>query len=73
MRANLSTRERALRSLVIAPAAFVAALLVGVGSVLGIALLVVGLLMLATSAISFCPLYAFLRRVRTGRPTTLSH
>jgi hypothetical protein len=51
MHRNLNKPERVLRSLVVAPAAVVAALLVGVGSFLGLALVLVAVLMVATSAV----------------------
>ena len=39
----------------------IAAFAIGAGSVLGIVLLAVAAIMLATSAVGFCPLYALLR------------
>jgi hypothetical protein len=58
---NMSTLDRGLRSFVIAPAAIVAAFVVGAGSVGGIVLFVLAAVMLATSAVGFCPLYRLLR------------
>ena len=43
------------------------AFLVGAGSVAGIVLFVVAAIMLATSAIGFCPLYALLHIDSRGR------
>ena len=60
MSRNMSSIDRALRTFVIAPAAVVIAVLVGAGSVLGILLFAVAAVMLATSAIGFCPLYTLL-------------
>ncbi len=56
MSANESTVDRVIR-LIIAIVAGVAALKVGLGSLLGILLLVVAVIMLVTAAVGFCPLY----------------
>lgn len=69
---NLHKHERAIRLFVVAPAALIAAILVGVGSTLGIVLLVVAALMVATAAVSFCPLYAALGRLQHGRNAPLT-
>lgn len=58
MQKNMGTADRLIRALVLAPAAIAAALLVGPGTLGGIALLGVAVVMLATSAVGFCPLYA---------------
>jgi hypothetical protein len=55
---NMGTADRVLRALVVAPALVVVSLLVGAGSVAGIILLVLAGVMLLTSAVGFCPLYA---------------
>jgi hypothetical protein len=52
--------DRAIRTFVIAPAAVVVGLWVGAGTIGGILLLAVAAIMLATSAVAFCPLYALL-------------
>jgi len=65
MTRNMSNLDRGLRAFVVAPAAFIAAVLVGAGSVGGILVLVLAAVMLATSAVGFCPLYALLR-INTG-------
>jgi hypothetical protein len=74
MHRNLNKAERVLRSLVIAPPAVVAALLVGVGSFLGLALVLVAVLMVATSAV-LAPLGALAshsrRAAAAARPTDL--
>ena len=57
MSRNMSNLDRGLRTFVVAPVAIVIAALVGAGSVLGILLFAVAAIMLATSAIGFCPLY----------------
>lgn len=61
MKRNMGKIDRAIRAFVIAPATVIAAFAIGVGSVLGIILLGVAAIMLATSAVGFCPLYALLR------------
>jgi hypothetical protein len=67
MNRNMSNLDRALRSFLIAPAAVAVAVAVGGGSIAGIVLLVVAAMMLATSAIGFCPLYKLLRLNTRGR------
>lgn len=64
MSTNMSNRDRAVRSFLVAPAAIVAAVLVGAGSGVGIVLFAVAAIMLATSAVGFCPLYALFRAAR---------
>jgi hypothetical protein len=57
MSVNMGSIDRVLRSFVVAPVAIVVAIVVGAGSVAGIVLLVLAAVMLATSAVGFCPLY----------------
>jgi Inner membrane protein YgaP-like, transmembrane domain len=66
MHTNMSNIDRALRA-GIAVAALVVALIVGAGSVGGIVLLVVAVLMGTTAAVSFCPLYALFHFDSHGR------
>lgn len=54
---NMGTLDRGLRAFVIAPAAIVAALAIGVPSIMGIVLLAVAAIGLATGAIGICPSY----------------
>jgi hypothetical protein len=61
MSVNMGSIDRLLRAVVVAPAAVVIAIVVGVGSVAGIVLLALAAVMLATSAVGFCPLYRVLR------------
>ncbi len=61
MRVNMGSIDRLARTFVVAPAAIVVAVVVGVGSVAGIVLLALAAVMLATSATGFCPLYKVLR------------
>jgi hypothetical protein len=67
MNRNMSNLDRALRSFLIAPAAVAVAVAVGGGSIAGIVLVVVAAMMLATSAIGFCPLSRLLRLNTRGR------
>jgi Protein of unknown function (DUF2892) len=69
MRVNMGSIDRLVRTFVVAPVAIVVAVVVGVGSVAGIVLLVLAGVMLATSAVGFCPLYKALKidtRSRSG-------
>jgi uncharacterized membrane protein len=56
MQTNESGLDRIVR-LVVAVVAAVVAFSVGAGSILGIVLLVVAVIMLVTAAVGFCPLY----------------
>jgi Protein of unknown function (DUF2892) len=67
MTRNMRNPDRALRALVVAPAAFIAAVLVGAGSVGGILLFALAGVMLATSAVGFCPLDVLLHINTSGR------
>ena len=59
MSPNMSTLDRSLRA-VIALVAIAAGVLIGAGSQRGIVLFAGAAVMVATSAIGFCPLYALL-------------
>lgn len=63
---NESALDRGVR-VVIAVVAAVVAFAVGAGSVLGIVLLVVAAIMLATAAVGFCPLYKIFGINTAGR------
>ena len=69
---NMSTLDRRLRAFLVAPLAIVIALLVGIGSVAGILLVIIAGIMLATSAVGFCPLYTLFRFDSRGK-TPLPH
>jgi hypothetical protein len=71
MTRNMRNLDRGLRAFVVAPAAVIAALSIGAGSV-GVALLALAAIMLATSAVGFCPLYKLLHMDTRGR-TPLPH
>jgi hypothetical protein len=66
MHSNMSNIDRALRA-GIAVAALVVAIVIGAGSVAGIVLLVLAVLMGATAAVSFCPRYALFHFDSHGR------
>ena len=80
MTRNVGTLDRGVRAFLVAPAAIVAALLLGAGTVLGIVLFVVAGIMLATSATGYCPTYTLigisterrLHRVGHARSTAMS-
>lgn len=57
MTKNMGAIDRAARAFLIAPAATIAALALGPATVVGIVLLVLAGIMVATAAIGFCPLY----------------
>jgi hypothetical protein len=61
-----------LRAFLVAPAAIVVAFVVGAGSIAGILLFALAAIMLATSAVGFCPLYNLLHLNTRGR-TPLPH
>ena len=60
MSRNMGIFDRALRAFVVAPVAVVVAFLVGAGTVVGIVLFAVAVLMLATAVTAFCPTYTLL-------------
>jgi hypothetical protein len=72
MTKNMINLDRGLRALVVAPAAVIAAVLVGAGSIGGVVLFAFAAVMLATSAVGFCPLYMLLHINTSGR-TPLPH
>jgi hypothetical protein len=72
MTRNMKTVERGLRAFLVAPVALVAAVLVGAGSAGGILLFALAGVMLATSAVGFCPLYTLLH-INTGGRRPLAH
>jgi hypothetical protein len=72
MKINMGSADRKLRAFVMAPMLAVAGLLVGPAGWLAIVLYALAGVMLATSAVSFCPLYALLglRTVPEQKGTT---
>ena len=69
---NMSTLDRRLRGFLLAPLAIVIALLAGIGSTAGILLVIVAAIMVATSAVGFCPLYTLFHFDSRGK-TPLPH
>ena len=67
MHQNMSTLDRALRGLLVAPAAVIAGVALGPVSVLAIVLYVLAGVMLATSLVGFCPLYTLIHLDTRGR------
>jgi uncharacterized membrane protein len=72
MARNMSNLDRGLRSFVVAPIAIVVAVLIGAASIGGIVLFALAAIMLATSAVGFCPLYTLFHLNTRGR-TPLPH
>jgi hypothetical protein len=72
MTGNMNSVDRGLRAFLLAPAAIIAAVLVGAGSIGGIVLFALAAIVLATSAVGYCPLYALLHINTRGR-TPLPH
>ena len=66
MSANEGVIDRVLR-ITVGIVALVAGLALGVGSVVGIVLLVVAAIMLLTGVVGFCPLYTIFRINTAGR------
>jgi hypothetical protein len=58
MTRNMSTVDRKLRGYAAAPMLLLLALLAGVGTVTGLVLLALAIVMAVTAAVGFCPLYA---------------
>lgn len=57
MTRNMGTLDRSLRAFVVAPVAFVVALILGASTLGGVIFLVVAGIMLATAGTAFCPTY----------------
>jgi DUF2892 family protein len=57
MTRNMGTLDRGVRIFLVAPAAIVVAVVLGVGTLAGVILLVVAGIMVATAGIGFCPTY----------------
>ena len=67
MTKNMNILDRVLRAFVLAPLLVIAALFVGAGTILGVVLLVLAAVMLATAAVGFCPLYSLLHLNTRGQ------
>ncbi len=57
MNKNMGTTDRLVRAVLVAPVLLVLAFLVGWTTVAGVIATVLALVMLATAAVGFCPLY----------------
>jgi len=57
MKQNLGQKDRLVRAAVVAPLLIVLALIVGLGSAIGIIAIMLAVVMLTTAAFGFCPLY----------------
>ncbi len=66
---NMGTVDRAFRSIVVAPALIVAAVVIGPVSLLSILFYALAAIMLLTSAVSFCPLYAPIKMSTKSKST----
>lgn len=58
MKRNMGNADRAVRTFLVAPVALIAGVLIGPSSSAAIVLFVIAGIMVATSAVGFCPLYA---------------
>jgi len=72
MTINMNTLDRRLRSFAAAPLLVIVALLVGAGTVIGLVLLALAVVMVATSAVGVCPLYRLIH-ISTRGPWALPH
>ncbi len=67
MSKNMTILDRRLRALLIAPLAILIGVLIGPGSVASIVLCAIAAVMLATSAVGYCPLYSVVHLGGRGR------
>ncbi len=67
MSKNMNILDRRVRSVLVAPVAVVIGIVIGPGSVGSIVLYALAAIMLATSAVGYCPLYSLFRLGRGGR------
>ncbi len=70
MRANMGTADRLFRSVIVAPALIVVAVVTGPVSLLSILLYALAAVMLLTSAVAYCPLYAPVKMSTCSRKGT---
>jgi uncharacterized membrane protein len=68
MSKNMNILDRRVRAFLVTPAAVVIGILIGPASVGAIVLYAVAAVMLATSAVGYCPLYSVFGRSSHGRP-----
>ena len=72
MSKNMNSLDRRVRVLLAAPLAIVVGILIGPGSIGATVLYALAAIMLATSAVGFCPLYSLLHWSSRGRQS-LTH
>jgi hypothetical protein len=60
MKPNMGSPDRLVRGLVVAPLALIVAFVLGIGSVAGVILVAVAVIMAVTAVVGFCPLYRVL-------------
>ena len=68
MSKNMNIPDRRVRAFLIAPAAVVIGILIGPGSIGAIVLYAIAAIMLATSAVGYCPLYSVFGRSGRSKP-----
>jgi mannose/fructose/N-acetylgalactosamine-specific phosphotransferase system component IID len=68
MTRNMGKADRLARSFLVAPTLIVAATLAGSGSIVGVVLFAVAAIMLATSAVGYCPTYTLLHVTTQRQP-----
>ena len=73
MTRNMGVLDRALRAFVVAPVAVVLAFSLGTASILGVVLLVVAGVMLATSVVGYCPTYVLIGISTEHGPHRVGH
>ena len=73
MTRNMGVLDRALRVFVVVPVAVVLAFNLGTASILGVILLVVAGVMLATSVVGYCPTYVLIGISTEHGPHRVGH
>jgi hypothetical protein len=68
MSKNMNILDRRARAFLVAPAAIVIGILIGPGSIGAIVVYAIAAIMLATSALGYCPLYSVFGRGSHGQP-----
>ena len=69
MTKNMSTLDRKLRGYAAAPLLLIAALLVGIGTITGVLLFGLAVVMAVTGTVGFCPVYAAIHiSTRSSKP-----
>jgi hypothetical protein len=68
MTRNMGKADRLARTFLVAPASIVAAILIGSGSIVAVGLFAVAAIMLATSAVGYCPTYTLLHVTTRRQP-----